>query len=208
MKLFYSPKSGHSHRARLFLALLGADVELVEVNMSGREHKSDSFVAMNRFGQVPVLIDEDTIVSDSNAIMVYLARKFDRTDWYPLDAKGGAAVQRWLSVAAGQLMQGPASARLITLFGAQIDAQAAVERAHALFAIIDQELVSTGWIAGDKPTIADIALYSYTARAPEGNVALSGYANILAWLERMENLPGFVPFARHPVGMYASLSVD
>lgn len=205
MKLYCSPKSGHSHRARLFLALIGVDVELVEVNMAAREHKSDAFVSMNRFGQVPVLVDDKTVVSDSNAIMIYLARKFDRTDWYPLDAMGSAAVQRWLSVAAGQLLQGPASARLATLFGAQIEPQVAIDKAHALFAIMEQELAVTGWIAGDEPTIADIALYSYTARAPEGNVDLSVYTNIREWIGRIEGLPGFVPFVRNAVGLYAEM---
>lgn len=69
-------------------------------------------------------------------------------------------MHRWLSVAAGQLVQGPASARLVTLFSAEIDAQAAIDRAHVLLAVIEAELEQTGWLAADRPTIADIALYS------------------------------------------------
>lgn len=204
MKLYYSPKSGHSHRARLFLSLLGAEFELIEVDLSARQHKSADFLRLNSFGQVPVLEDEGIAIADSNAILVYLARKFGRTDWYPDDALGAARVQRWLSVAAGQLVQGPASARLVTLFGAKIDAQTAIDRAHALLAVIEGELEQTGWLAADHPTIADIALYSYVARAPEGNVGLDAYPRIKAWLERIECLPGFVPFKVHPVGLYAA----
>lgn len=203
MKLYYSPKSGHSHRARLFLSLLGVAFEPIEVDLAARQHKSAAFLRMNAFGQVPVLEDDGVAIADSNAILVYLARKFDRTDWYPADALGAARVQRWLSVAAGQLAQGPASARLATLFGAKIDAPAAIDRAHALLATIDAELARSGWLAADRPTIADIALYSYVARAPEGNVALDGYPHVQAWLRRIEALPGFVPFAIHPVGLYA-----
>ena len=203
MKLYYSPKSGHSHRARLFLSLLGAEYELVEVDLAARQHKSADFLRMNAFGQVPVLEDDGLVIADSNAILVYLARKFGRTDWYPDDAPGAARVQRWLSVAAGQLVQGPASARLVTLFGARIDAQTAIDRAHALLAVIEAELAQTGWLAGDHPTIADFAIYSYVARAPEGNVGIDAYPRIRAWLERLETLPGFVPFAVHPVGLYA-----
>lgn len=203
MKLYYSPKSGHSHRARLFLSLLGVGFELVEVDLAARQHKSTEFLGMNPFGQVPVLEDEGMAIADSNAILVYLARKYSRTDWYPDDAIGAARVQRWLSVAAGQLVQGPASARLVTLFGAKIDAQAAIDRAHALLALIETELEQTGMLAADNPTIADISLYSYVARAPEGNVVLDDYPRIRAWLERIEALPGFVPFAAHPVGLYA-----
>jgi glutathione S-transferase len=203
VKLYYSPKSGHSHRARLFLSLLGAEFELVEVDLAARQHKSADFLRMNTFGQVPVLEDDGSVIADSNAILVYLARKFGRTDWYPDDAPGAARVQRWLSVAAGQLVQGPASARLVTLFGARIDAQTAIDRAHALLAVIEAELAQTGWLAGDHPTIADLAIYSYVARAPEGNVGIDAYPRIRAWLERLETLPGFVPFAVHPVGLYA-----
>lgn len=203
MRLYYSPKSGHSHRARLFLSLLGAEFELVEVDLAARQHKSADFLRMNAFGQVPVLEDDGLVIADSNAILVYLARKFGRTDWYPDDAPGAARVQRWLSVAAGQLVQGPASARLVTLFSARIDAQTAIDRAHALLAVIEAELAQTGWLAGDHPTIADVAIYSYVARAPEGNVGIDAYPRIRAWLERLETLPGFVPFAVHPVGLYA-----
>lgn len=203
MKLYYSPKSGHSHRARLFLSLLGVGFELVEVDLAARQHKSTEFLRMNPIGQVPVLEDEGVAIADSNAILVYLARKYSRTDWHPDDAIGVARVQRWLSVAAGQLVQGPASARLVTLFGAKIDARAAIGRAHALLAVIEAELEQTGWLAADRPTIADISLYSYVARAPEGNVVLHDYPRIRAWLERIEALPGFVPFAVHPVGLYA-----
>jgi glutathione S-transferase len=203
VRLYYSPKSGHSHRARLFLSLLGAEYELVEVDLAARQHKSADFLRMNAFGQVPVLEDDGLVIADSNAILVYLARKFGRTDWYPDDAPGAARVQRWLSVAAGQLVQGPASARLVTLFGARIDAQTAIDRAHALLAVIEAELAQTGWLAGDHPTIADLAIYSYVARAPEGNVGIDAYPRIRAWLERLETLPGFVPFAVHPVGLYA-----
>ncbi|MDO7837175.1 glutathione S-transferase [Sphingobium sp. HBC34] len=204
MKLYYSPKSGHSHRARLFLSLLGAEYELVEVDLAARQHKSADFLRMNAFGQVPVLEDDGLVIADSNAILVYLARKFGRTDWYPDDAPGAARVQRWLSAAAGQLVQGPASARLATLFGAKIDAQSAIDRAHALLAVIETELEQTGWLAADRATIADVALYSYVARAPEGNVALDAYACLNGWLDRIESLPGFVPFKIHPVGLYAT----
>ena len=203
MKLYYSPKSGHSHRVRLFLSLIGAAFDLIEVDLAARQHKSADFLKMNAFGQVPVLEDDGVAIADSNAILVYLARKFDRTDWYPDDALGAARVQRWLSVAAGQLAQGPASARLVTLFGAKIDTDSAIARAHALLALMDAELAPSGWLAAERPTIADIALYSYIARAPEGNVALDDYPHVRAWLGRIEALPGFVPFAIHPVGLYA-----
>ena len=119
MKLYYHPLSGHSHRARLFVSLLGIPHELIEVDLKSGAHKKPEFLALNPFGQVPVLDDDGTIVSDSNAILVYLAKKFGKTGWLPEDPQGAASVQRWLSVAAGEIAYGPAAARLITVFGAK-----------------------------------------------------------------------------------------
>jgi glutathione S-transferase len=203
MKLYIHPLSGHAHRARLFLSLVGAPVELVEVDLAGGEHKRPEFLELNPFGQVPVLVDGEAVIPDSNAIMVYVSKKLGRSDWLPEDPAGAAAVQRWLSVAAGDIAFGPAAARLVTVFAASIDAKAAISRAHLVLKRMDDRLAAGGWVAGDHPTIADVALYSYTARAPEGFVDLGAYANVRAWLARIEALPGFVEFARTPVGLAA-----
>jgi glutathione S-transferase len=204
MKLHHHPLSGHAHRARLFLSLIGADFELVEVDLSKGAHKAPAFLALNRFGQVPVLEDDGVVIADANAILVYLAKKFGKTDWLPADAVAAAAVQRWLSVAAGEIAFGPAAARLITVFGAGFNAAEVIARAHGILTLLDAELTSRDWIAADHPTIADIALYSYTARAPEGNVSLGAYPAVQAWLKRIEALPGFVAFVNTPVGLAAA----
>jgi glutathione S-transferase len=204
MKLYHHPLSGHAHRARLFLSLLGADAELVEVDLAKGAHKAPEYLKLNRLGQVPVLDDDGTVVADSNAILVYLALKFGRTDWLPQDPAGAAAVQRWLSVAAGQIAFGPAAARLITVFGAGFNAEEVIARAHAILKHIDAELAGRAWLVGDRPTIADVALYSYIARAPEGNVDLTPYGEINAWLARIEDLPGFVAFQKTPAGLTAA----
>ncbi|MFB9265399.1 glutathione S-transferase family protein [Bradyrhizobium erythrophlei] len=201
MKLYHHPLSGHAHRARLFVSLLGIPHELVEVDLRTGAHKTPEFFALNPFGQVPVLDDDGTVVSDSNAILVYLATKLGRTDWLPADAKGAAAVQRWLSVAAGEIAYGPAAARLITVFGAKYDPEDVIGRAHVLLKRLEAHLADRDWLVGARPTIADVALYSYLASAPEGNVDLSPYPRVNAFLRRIEALPGFVPFAKTPVGL-------
>lgn len=203
MKLYFHPISGHAHRAQLFLSLIGADVDIVEVDLGKGEHKSPEYLAKNRFGQVPLLEDEGEYIADSNAIMVYAAKKFSRTEWLPEDPIGAAKVQRWLSVAAGQIAFGPGAARLVTIFKAGFNSDEVIARAHAVLALIEAELEGREWIAADRPTIADIALYSYIARAPEGNVDLAAYANVKLWLARIEGLPGFVEFGRTPVGLAA-----
>ncbi|PRY04481.1 glutathione S-transferase family protein [Paraburkholderia sp. BL25I1N1] len=203
MKLYYHPQSGHSHRVRLFLSLLGVEYELVEVDLGKGAHKSPDFLRLNRFGQVPVLVDGDVTVADSSAILVYLARKLGKTDWLPNSPLGEARIQRWLSVAAGEVAYGLAAARQITVFGATRQAEEVIGRAHGILKLIDAQLAGHEFIVQSSPTIADIALYSYIARAPEGNVDLSGYANVNAWLCRIEALPGFVEFRKTAVGLAA-----
>ncbi|KXF75690.1 glutathione S-transferase [Paramesorhizobium deserti] len=204
MKLYHHPLSGHSHRVRLFCSLLGIELELIELDLLKGAHKTPEYLGLNRFGQVPLLDDGGILIADSNAIMVYLAKKLGRKDWLPEDPVGAAAVQRWLSVAAGQIAFGPAAARLITLFGARFNPEEVIGRAHAILNILDAELQERDWIAADHPTIADVALYSYIARAPEGNVDISAHLNVGNWLMRMEGLPGFLPFRKSPVGLAAA----
>ncbi|WP_439887678.1 glutathione S-transferase family protein [Pseudomonas sp. MBLB4123] len=202
IKLFRHPLSGHAHRVELMLSLLGLPTEAVFVDLAKGAHKHPEFLAMNPFGQVPVIDDNGTLLSDSNAILVYLAKQYDSSGrWLPDEPVAAARVQRWLSVAAGALASGPARARLITVFAAPYDAEATIASSHALLGVIDQELAGSPFLAGSAPTIADVAGYSYIAHAPEGNVSLAGYPNVRAWLARIEALPGFVPMPRSAVGL-------
>ena len=204
MKIHHHPLSGHAHRVVLFASLLGLEHELVEVDLQAGAHKKPEFLAISPFGQVPALEDDGVDIADSNAILVYLAKKAGRSDWLPEDALAAARVQRWLSVAAGELAYGPAAARLITVFGAGFNADEVIGRAHALLGKLEQHLADRDWLAADHPTIADVAIYSYIARAPEGNVELSAYPAVNRLLRRIEALPGFVPFAQTPAGLTAN----
>lgn len=204
MKIYHHPLSGHSHRVVLFASLLGLQSDLIEVDLKAGAHKKPEFLALNPFGQVPVLDDDGVVIVDSNAILVYLAKRTGRSEWLPDDARGAATVQRWLSVAAGELAYGPAAARLITVFGAAYDAEEVIGRAHILLNKLEHHLTTRDWLAADHPTIADAAIYSYVARAPEGNVDLSAYTAVKRFLGRVEALPGFVPFVQTPAGLAAN----
>jgi glutathione S-transferase len=203
IKLHGMRLSGHSHRVELFLSLLGQPFEYLDVDLGARQHKSPEFLAMNCFGQVPVLQDGDATLADSNAILVYLDARYGEHRWMPRDPLAAAQVQRWLSVAAGQLAFGPSLARVIQLFKRPDDPAPAIARSHALLQVMEGELAGRAWLAGHEPTLADVALYSYTARAPEGNVSLADYPHVRAWLARFEALPGFVPMPKSPVGLEA-----
>lgn len=201
IKLYNFPRSGHAHRVELMLSLLELPTELIFVDLAKGAHKQPDFLALNAFGQVPVIDDQGVVLADSNAILVYLAQKYGKGRWLPADPVGAARVQRWLSIAAGPIAFGPAIARLITVFGAPNNAEEVITRSHNLLKVIDRELSKSTYLAGDEPTIADVAAYSYIAHAPEGNVSLADYANVRAWLARIEALPGFVGMPRTVAGL-------
>lgn len=201
IRLYRFNLSGHAHRAQLMLSLLGLPFEMVDVDLPGGAHKAPDFLARNPFGQVPVIEDGDLTVADSNAILVYLASRYDETArWLPRDPVAAARIQQWLSAAAGPLAFGPARARISHLFRRQMDLTEPRALAGQLFAVMESQLSQQDWLAGTAaPTIADVALYSYTAHAPEGGLPLDAYPAIRAWLARTEALPGFVGMARSPV---------
>lgn len=95
-------------------------------------------------------------------------------------------------MAASKIASGPAAARLVTVFGASLDHEAAKATANALFDIMDKILSDRHFLTGNAANIADVAGYSYIAHAPEGGVSLDPYPNIRAWLGRIEALEGFV----------------
>jgi glutathione S-transferase len=198
IRLYRYALSGHAHRAELMLSLLGLPFESVDIDLPKGEQKTAAFPAKNAFGQVPVIEDGEHTIADSNAILVYLASRDDTTGrWLPREALAAAQVQRWLSVAAGPLVNGPGMARVEVLFKRPRDPQRHAAAAR-LFAVMEQHLSAQPFLAGTGPTIADIALYTYTAHAPEGGVSLQPYPQIRAWLARIEALPRFVGMQRMP----------
>lgn len=183
------PLSGHTHRVVCFLNILGLPHRLVDGSAPVR--KSPEFLALNPLGQVPVLQDGDLVLSDSNAILMYLAKRYaPGSTWWPDEPIAAAQVQRWLSIAAGEMRFGPAAARVIKLWngpGSLADAQALGAR---LLAFMDVHLTGRAFLATEHPTIADISGYPYIARAPEGGISLEPFPHVRAWLARVEALPG------------------
>jgi glutathione S-transferase len=186
--------SGHSHRVELMLSLLQLPVQLVEIDLVQGEHKRPAFLERNPFGQVPLIDDDGVLVADSNAILVYLVKRYAGTQpWLPTEAVAAAEVQRWLSLAAGPLAAGPSLARAAVLFKRSIDLEPARNVGRQLFERMDAHLASRRFLAAAHVTIADIAMYSYTAHAPEGGISLLPYTNVRRWLADIEALPHFVP---------------
>lgn len=204
IRLYRHPLSGHCHRVQLMLSLLDLPVEFIEIDLLAKQQKSPPFLALNAFGQLPVIQDGQHTIADSNAILVYLAGRYGDGSWLPADPLRAAEVQRWLSVAAGPLAFGAAAARIIELFKKPDSPDDAIARGHALLGVMEQQLTASVFLAGPEPTLADVANYSYVAHAPEGRVSLEPYPAVRAWLARMEALPRFVPMVKSAIGLCAN----
>ena len=197
IKLYDAPLSGHAHKVRLFLSILGVPHDLVRVELG--PNKSADFIALNPFGQVPVIDDDGTVIRDSNAILIYLAEKYDNGRWLPRDPIGRARVHEWLSVASNELVHGPALARAAVVFKRDYDHAVAVDKAHGLMRILETHLAGRSWLAGEQASIADISFYPYVSKAPEGKVPLDNYDSVRRWLNGVEALEGFIPMPEAPV---------
>ncbi len=190
--------SGHTHRVVLLLRMLGLPYRFVAAPAEVR--RSAAFLQLNPLGQIPVLQDGAVVLADSNAIMVYLVKRYaPHSFWLPEEAVAASHVQRWLSVAAGELKYGPAAARVIAQWGMPGDRGMAAEIAGRLLRFMDAQLAGRAYLAAEHPTIADLACYSYVAHAPEGGISLDPYPEVQAWLRRVEGLPGFKAMPPSPI---------
>ena len=193
MKLYDLAPSGNCHKVRLLLSLLGLDYALATVDMANGELQSAAFLGKNPFGQVPVLEDDAVVLRDSQAILVYLARRYDRdARWLPDDAEGQARVTAWLATAANEIARGPASLRLHYLFGVALDLEAATRTSNQVLGILEAHLSGNDWLVRDRASLADVAIYPYVALAPQARIELAPYPAIRAWMKRMQALPGYV----------------
>jgi glutathione S-transferase len=174
------------------LSLLNLQYELIPVNLREGEQKSPEYLKLNLFGQVPVFIDERNIIRDSQAILVYLARRYGGETWFPLEAGAMALVMQWLSTAAHDIQQGLSAARVYHLLGRKLDIEMATQRAYAVLNTIDRHLTHKQWLELERPTIADIACFPYIALAGEGKISLDKYSNVVAWSDRIKQLPNFL----------------
>lgn len=199
MKLYDFELSGNCYKIRFLLHALKQPYQRVTLNFHpGREHKSAWFVdEVNPMGQLPALDDDGFILRDAQAILVYLASRYDASkNWYPEDARARGEIQLWLATAE-DLTRTASAARLHDALGYDFDIEACRQGAKAVLRILDDHLaerhaLGQRWLAGEHPTIADIACFPYTALAPEGGIALDEYSDVRDWLWDFRHQPGFV----------------
>ncbi|MEL5250251.1 glutathione S-transferase [Serratia ureilytica] len=199
--LYGTPLSGHVHRVALLLRMLALPYAWVEASADVRQ--SAAFRRLNPFGQIPVLQDGDLTLADSNAILVYLVKRYaPDSHWLPEQPAAASRVQAWLSKAAGEVRYGPAACRLIAQFAVPEDYQAARAVSDRFLPQMEQHLSERDYLATEHPTIADLACHSYVAVAAEGGISLSPYPAIRRWAARIAVLPGYfaMPALPEPAG--------
>ena len=193
MKLYDLDPSGNCYKVRLFAALANIELELVAVDFLNGEHKKPPLSELNPLKQLPILEDGGHVVRDAQAILVYLAGTYGGLAWWPDNARGQAEIVQWLSFAANEVHHSLNAARLVQKFGYPLDMAAALEKATAVLTLLDDHLQHNDWLALDRPTIADCAVYPYVVLAPEGDVDITPYSHVARWMARIESLPGYLP---------------
>ena len=194
----YQP-SGNCYKVRLLLHLLDVPYESILIDFHPvRQHKSAAFLKINPLGQIPVLDDAGFVLRDAQAILVYLAAKYDRArTWYPNEADRMGRIHMWLAL-ADEITGTASAARLHDSFFYDFEVEKCRAGAHRLFRILDEHLwfaeqEGQDWIATKAhPTIADIACFPYVMLSDEGGISREDYPAIRRWTDRVRRIPGFV----------------
>ena len=202
MKLYSHPLSLNCYKVRLLLSFLAQEYDYENVDLVNDRHKLDQFLTLHPLGQVPVLVDGDFSVWDSQAILVYLARKFENEQWLPLNARASTQITAWLSFAAKELAIGLAAARVHHLLGGQginfvtrlnIDIDEATAQGEKSLDVLNHYLADRQWLVEAAPTIADLACFPAVEFAHEGKIGLSAYPHVQTWVEQVKQLSGYIP---------------
>ena len=209
MKLYVGAESGNSWKLRIFLDQLGTNYEQVPVDLLTWEHKSKDFIAThNPRGQVPVLEDDGYRLWDSGACLVYLARKFDRRDWLPIEPGPMAEVLQWVFMAETEIQFGLQYGRRGVMrdrwvIGTKENQPQYQAIGRIALDAMEQRLKLHDWLAGERITIADIACFPYVFHAHEAALPLDSYPGIRRWLARCNAIPNWSPAPRPPTRHYA-----
>jgi glutathione S-transferase len=193
MRLYGMRMSGNCWKAAQVLQLTGHEFEWVETDSNSGATRDPAFLAMNPIGKVPAVVGDDGIVLvESNAILLHFA---EHTPWLPSPGLVRTRVHEWLFFEQYSHEPYIAVARNIRAWKREADlhpqrlAECAARGAQALD-VMEIRLAGHSWLAGDAPTIADLALFAYTHRADEGGFNLSRWPGVSAWVGRVTALPG------------------
>jgi glutathione S-transferase len=198
MRLHSAPKSGNGYKVRLLLGLLGRKLEIVDYNTKGGEtHTAEYLENVNPDGKVPVLeLDDGTMLAESGAILLYFA---EDTPFLPASKVERAQVFRLMFFEQYSLLLYLSRPRLWRMWGVEITPQRQAEldeyfeQGYRALGVMERYLGGREFFVGDRPTVADVALYAYPRICHEGGYDLKNYSTVRAWMDRVAALPGYVP---------------
>jgi glutathione S-transferase len=196
MKLFYNPMSPNVRRVRFTAAVLGLELEEKKLDFAKGEHKNPEYLALNPNGAVPTLVDGDFVLTESRAIMQYLASKKPESGLLPRDESGRADVTRWQfwdashfspplgTVVFEKLIKG--------MMGMGDPDTRKVEDALANFrrfgAVLNKRLEGKDYVVGNALTLADLTLASSLMYAKQTEIPLAEFPNVSSWFSRITAL--------------------
>lgn len=197
LRLYVAPLSANSHKVVLFLSMLGVPNEIVDMDYTPDSLGAGDYLARNPRGQVPMIEVDGHCIWDSQAILVYLARAHGGEAWLPLDPVGMAEVMQWLALAQNEQLYGIAQARIAATYPhhdelIHVRPDRSVPLAHRGLRTMEARLGEHDWLALGRPTIAEVACFSYPALTGEANIDLAPYPAVQAWIQRVQALPGYV----------------
>lgn len=192
MKLYeFAPT--RSIRVRWTLQELGVDFEAVTVNLMAGEHRKPEFLAINPAGKIPVLVDDDLVLTESVAIVVYLAEKYPEKQFLPAAPQGRAEAMRWLLFTATELEQPLwriAKHNFIYPEERRLPAEIALAREDfaAMAAVVERHMAGREFVVGDRVTVADFML-GYTLDWAQMSDVLGGFPHLERYLDRVYARP-------------------
>ena len=196
-RLYGMGESGNAYKAALMLNLCGLDWEPVFVDFFNGENRTEKYrTEINEQGEIPVLVHDGKVLTQSGVILQYLAEKTGR--FGGADTDEAREILRWILFDNHKFTSYFATLRF--MFGLQKTGETPVTeflRARALgaFAIVEKHLNGQDFIVGNRPTIADFSMVGYLYFNEETGIDRVPFANINAWAERIAALPGWAhPF--------------
>lgn len=197
LSLYGMTSSGNCYKPRLLLAKLGRPFRHVEVNSITGETRTSDFLALNPNGKVPLLhLDDGRLLAESNAMLLHLA---EGTRFLPADAYERALVYQWLFFEQYSHEPYIAVRRALIVYPERAS-QATPERMAALLdggnkalSVMEAQLARTPFLAGDRLSVADIALFAYTQDAALAGYDMDDFPQVSAWLDRVRADEGHVP---------------
>lgn len=193
-QLYCFAQSGNAYKAALMLQLVGADWEPVWVDFFNGGSRTPEYRAINEMGEVPVLVDGTTTLSQSGVILDYLSSKLGR--FGGTSAAHRREILRWTLWDNHKLTANIATLRYNMNFLPVEKRKPEVEaflslRAKSALKLLDEHLGRQHWVAGDTPTTADFSCVGYLFYEGEFGIDLAPFANVLRWREQVATLPGW-----------------